>query len=104
MKFLNGLKKTILKLKPMPKQEVYQDVEPLYNQDLNYLNDWVFHFNSFTEQWAAVPREIYNEYWNDYKHASVFKSKNISTLLELLHKSKGDVGKIEHIINGEGAE
>jgi hypothetical protein len=69
-----------------------------------YLNDWIFHFNSFTEQWAAIPRESYNEYWNDYKNASVLRSKNLNTLLELLHKAKGSTNTIEHIINGEGAE
>jgi len=70
----------------------------------SYLNDWVFNFNSYTEQWAAIPRETYNEYWNDYKNAGVLRSKNLNTLLELLHKAKGDTDVIEHIINGEGAE
>jgi hypothetical protein len=73
-------------------------------KSLEYLNDWVFHFNSFTEHWAAIPRETYSEYWNDYKNASVLRSKNINTLLELLYKAKGDANIIEHIINGEGAE
>jgi len=73
-------------------------------QDLSYLQDWVFHFNSYTETWAAIPRETYNEYWNDYKNAGVIRSKNINTLLELLHKAKGSINAIEHIINGEGAE
>jgi hypothetical protein len=72
--------------------------------DQSYLNDWVFHFNSFTEQWAAIPRDSYDEYWNDYKNASVLRSKSLNTLLELLHKAKGSTGVIEHIINGEGAE
>jgi hypothetical protein len=73
-------------------------------QDLSYLNDWVFNFNSFTEKWAAIPREEYKQYWNDYKSANVLKSKDLNTLLELLHKAKGDADVIEHIINGEGAE
>lgn len=72
--------------------------------DLSYLNDWVFHFNSHTEQWAAIPRETYIEYWNNYKHSGVLRSKEINTLLELLHKAKGNNNVIEHIINGEGAE
>jgi len=73
-------------------------------QDLSYLTDWVFHFNAHTEQWAAIPRETYSEYWNDYKNAGVLRSKNLDTLLELLHKAKGSTDVIEHIINGEGAE
>jgi hypothetical protein len=70
----------------------------------SYLNDWVFNFNSYTEQWAAIPRETYTEYWNDYTTAGVLRSKNLNTLLELLHKAKGNSDKLEHIINGEGAE
>jgi len=73
-------------------------------QDLSYLQDWVFHYNSFTEQWAAIPRESYDQYWNDYKNTSVLRSKTLNTLLELLHKAKGSTNVIEHIINGEGAE
>lgn len=87
-------------------QEVYQDHEHDYpsNSSLEYLTDWVFHFNPYMKQWAAVPRETYTEYWNDYKHAGVLRSKNLNTLLELLHRAKGDADVIENIINGEGAE
>jgi hypothetical protein len=73
-------------------------------QDLNYLHDWIFHFNAHTEQWNAVPRETYTEYWNDYSNPTVLRSKNLNTLLELLHKSKGDATLIEIIIHGEGVE
>lgn len=84
------------------KQEVYQDEEPYYKPaDLAYLEDWVFHFNSFRNEWAAVPRETYNEYWNDYKHANVFRSKHLNILLDLLHKSKGNKEIIKDIISGE---
>lgn len=85
----------------MPKQQVYQDVEPGYKHDQDYLNDWVFHFNAHAEQWAAIPRETYNEYWNNYKHTGVLRSKHLNTLLDLLHKSKGNVDIIEDIIRGE---
>jgi hypothetical protein len=74
------------------------------SQDLSYLTDWVFHFNAHTEQWAAIPRETYSEYWNDYKNAGVLRSKNLNTLLDLLHKSKGDSTIIEILIHGEGVE
>jgi hypothetical protein len=83
-------------------QEVYQDEEPFYVPiDLSYLEDWVFHFNSFTEQWAAIPRGLYNEYWNDYKNPNILRSKSLDTLLELLHKSKGDTKLIEKITSGK---
>ena len=84
------------------KQEVYQDEEPYYKPaDLAYLEDWVFHFNSFRNEWSAVPRETYNEYWNDYKNRSVLRSKHLNILLDLLHKSKGNKEIIEDIISGE---
>jgi len=70
------------------------------SQDLSYLEDWVFHYNSFNEQWAAVPRETYSEYWNN-QNAPVLRSKHLNTLLDLLHKSKGDVGIIEDLTRGE---
>lgn len=84
------------------KQEVYQDEEPYYKPaDLAYLEDWVFHFNSFRNEWNAIPRETYSDYWNDYKNAGVLRSKHLNTLLDLLHKSKGNKGIIEDIIRGE---
>ena len=84
------------------KQEVYQDEEPYYKPaDLAYLEDWVFHFNSFTEQWAAIPRETYTEYWSNHKHPDVLKSKHLNTLLDLLHKTKGNKDFIEDIIRGQ---
>jgi hypothetical protein len=83
-------------------QETYMDEEPYYKpQDLSYLEEWVFHFNSFTEEWAAVPRETYDEYWNEYNHPDVLRSKQLNTLLDLLHKSKGDKEVIDHIISGQ---
>jgi len=83
-------------------QEVYQDEEPYYKPaDLAYLEDWVFHFNSFRNEWAAIPRETYSEYWNNYKHAGVLRSKHLNTLLDLLHKTKGNKEFIEDIIRGE---
>lgn len=85
----------------MKKQETYQDLEKIYDNSLAYLEDWVFHFNSFTNQWAAIPRDSYTEYWSDYKHPSVLRSKHLNTLLDLLHKTKGDVEVIDQLTRGE---
>jgi hypothetical protein len=82
-------------------QETYMDQEPYYKpQDLSYLEDWVFHFNSFTEEWAAIPRNKYDEYWNQYNHPDVLRSRNLISLLDLLHKSKGDREVIEKLTSG----
>ncbi len=84
------------------KQETYQDVEPFYTpHELSYLEDWVFHFNSISEEWAAIPRETYSEYWNNYKHSDVLRSKHLNTILDLLHKSKGNKDIIEDITRGQ---
>ena len=71
------------------------------SQDLNYLEDWVFHYNALSNQWAAIPREKYNEYWNSYDHPDVLRSKHLNTLLDLLHKSKGERYIIEDLTSGE---
>lgn len=71
------------------------------SSDLSYLEDWVFHYNSFNNEWAAIPRGIYNGYWNDYRHPDVLRSKTLNTLLELLHKTKGDKQAIEKLTGGK---
>lgn len=84
------------------KQETYQDVEPFYiPNELSYLEDWVFHYNSHSKEWAAIPRETYSEYWNNFKHPDVLRSKHLNTLLDLLHKSKGNRDIIEDLTSGE---
>lgn len=83
------------------KLETYQDVEPGYKHEDDFMNDWVFHFNPYADQWAAIPRETYNEYWNNFKHHAVLRSKHLNTLISLLYKSKGNVDIIEDITSGE---
>lgn len=65
--------------------------------DNSYLNDWVFHFNPYTEMWAAIPRDEYQTYWSDYNNANILRSKHLNTLVDLLHKSKGDVAVIHDL-------
>lgn len=84
------------------KQDVYQDQEPFYKpNELAYLEDWVFHYNSHNDQWSAIPRDLYTEYWNDYQNDGILKSKNLNTLLELLHKSRGKKSIIEKLTSGK---
>ena len=52
------------------------------------LYDFTLHYNCFTGLWNAIPRDKYNEYWNNREVKGVIKSKNINTLIELI--SKGD--------------
>jgi hypothetical protein len=83
------------------KLETYQDVEPGYKHEDDFMNDWVFHFNPYADQWAAIPRDKYTDYWNDFKHHAILRSKHLNTLISLLYKSKGDVDIIEDITSGE---
>ena len=70
-------------------------------QNSSYLQDWVFHFNVYTELWAAIPRETYNKYWNEPDALGVLKSKSFKTLHDLLHKTKGDAQLIEEVIKND---
>jgi hypothetical protein len=53
---------------------------------MSRLYDWVFHYNHFTELWYAIPREMYNRYWDNDDVNGVLKSKDISTLIEIITK------------------
>lgn len=63
----------------------------------SYLHDWVFHFNPYTEQWAAIHRDHYVDYWNGYQGKNVLRAKYINVLVDLLHKAKGDAETIHEI-------
>ena len=52
--------------------------------------NWVFHFNPYTKQWAAIPRDLYNEYWSNYELEGVMRSSKFSTLLEIIERTEGE--------------
>lgn len=59
-----------------------------------HLHNWVFNFNPYTQKWAAIPREMYNEYWNNSEASGIIKSSSFPTLLEIVSKTEGiDVEK-----------
>jgi hypothetical protein len=51
---------------------------------------WVFHFNPYTKQWAAIPRELYNQYWDNYELEGIIRSSKFSTLLDIIQKTEGE--------------
>lgn len=67
-------------------------------QDRDYLNNWVFHFNPFTDTWYAIPRDHYLEFWSNPTSDNVLRSSNINTLLDILHKVKGDTSLVKSVI------
>lgn len=63
------------------------------NQPVPYddaLYDWLIHYNIYDKLFVAIPREKYNEYCNNYNTEGVFRSKSVNTILEILHKTKGN--------------
>jgi hypothetical protein len=62
------------------------------------LYNWVFHFNPYTKMWAAIPRELYNDYWNDSNLEGIIRSSKYETLITILYKTKGDLIKIKELI------
>lgn len=88
-------------------QDVYTDYEikefaavELEATD-QYMHDWVFHFNPYTKLWCAIPRDLYNKYWDDSQLEGVLRSKDIATLLYLLHRGKGDINEIHKITSNK---
>jgi len=65
--------------------------------NMEHLQNWVFHYNTYTSQWAAIPRDLYNEYWSNYTTAEILRSSNIETLISLISKHKGDVDKLKEL-------
>jgi hypothetical protein len=51
---------------------------------MSKLYDWVFHFNHFNGLWSAIPRDVYNKYWDNDDVKGVLKSKDINTLIEMI--------------------
>jgi hypothetical protein len=71
------------------------------NEIENYLYNWVFHFNSFDGIWSAIPRDVYNQYWNNPNVDGIIRSKSINTLSEIINKTKGNIKLIEKFVDGE---
>ena len=102
--FLRSTK--ILNKKTM-KQEVYTDYEnikefaPVSDVKDEFMHDWTFHFNPYTELWNAIPRNLYNAYWSNYEIKGILRSKDINTLLYLLHRGKGDIDAVYKLTDSE---
>ncbi len=64
-----------------------------YNDDIY---DYVFHFNIYTKQWAAIHREDYHTHLNGLptKHR-VIRSSSINTCIELVHRGEDFVKNIK---------
>jgi hypothetical protein len=88
----------ILNYKTMT-QEVYTDYENAMTDTSDYMHDWVFHFNPYTKLWSAIPRDLYNKYWDNHELEGVLRSRDVNTLFDLLHRAKGNVDLINQLTN-----
>lgn len=70
--------------------------EELFNE---VLYNYVFHFNPYTQQWAAIPRDLYNDYWSNFKLEGIIRSSKYETLISIIYKTKGDSKKIDALID-----
>jgi hypothetical protein len=85
--------------------EVYTDLEikefAAIGEDLrpesDFMSDWVFHYNPYTQLWNAIPRELYQIYWSKIELTGVLRAKHLNVLLDLINRFKGDIEEIKKI-------
>jgi hypothetical protein len=66
--------------------------------DKNVLHDWVFHYNTYTEKWNATKRDSYVDLFSKSNSKNIISSSEVSTLVELIIKGKGDIAKINELV------
>ena len=67
------------------------------NQNNYYLNNWLFHYNPYTNILYAFDREDHSKYFNDGDCFTI-KSKHINVLVELITRANGVKDKIKDVI------
>jgi len=63
--------------------------------------NFVFHYNAYSGLWSAIPRDLYDQYWDSSDTPGILRSKSIETLLYLLHRTGGDVEEVYTITSGQ---
>lgn len=58
------------------------------------LYDYVFHFNSYTQLWSAIPRDSLTNYWNGKVDERILSSKDIQTLFDLLARGQDFIDSV----------
>jgi predicted component of type VI protein secretion system len=61
------------------------------------LQQWVFVYNPYQEEWQAAMRKDINELWNNSQSKKVLRSKKIQTLENLIIKY-GDIDTIISLV------
>jgi hypothetical protein len=66
------------------------------NLNMTELHNWLFHYNPYTESWAAFKRDDLVPYFNG-DMTNVLKSKSQKTLEGLITYHNGDIKKINEV-------
>jgi hypothetical protein len=83
-----------------------EQLDPVKPIEGLYMYDWIFHYNPYTNNWSAIPRDLYVDYWtrsdfldnySDIHGRSILRARHLNVLIDLLHKAKGDVEIIHDI-------
>ena len=64
------------------------------NNYMNYLQNWIFTYNSLSKVWIAGKRKDYNELFNNFSSNKIIKSSRIETLITLIIRAKGGMPKL----------
>ena len=65
------------------------------NEYMSELYNYVLHYNHFTELWNAIPRDKYNQYWDNDETEGVLQSKSIDTLINIICKGNNFIKSIK---------
>ena len=45
------------------------------------INNWVFHFNPYTQKWYGIHRDDYLQYWNDRDAGNFLEGDTIAAIV-----------------------
>lgn len=66
----------------------------------NYLDGWIFRYNSATNNWLVCTRDQWLDMYN-IPETNFLRSKEFKTLQEILIKNQGDAEKIKQLIKNK---
>jgi len=54
------------------------------SKQAEFLQGYMFHYNPYTETWAAFPRQYANDYFNGVDNKHIIKHKNVNDVIQYL--------------------
>lgn len=62
-----------------------------------HMYDWVFHYNTYTEEWQAVRRDQINFLFTD--RTKLLTSSSIATLIDIVNKTNGEQSLLKNLVD-----